>query len=290
MDSNLQKYMAFVKTVETGSFTKAAQALHYAQSSVSKMIQDLEKEWQITLLERDRGGVHLTTSGEQILPYARLLIEDYQKLESHIDQINGIQTGLLRIGTFSSVAINCLPNILAEFQKDFPGIEYEMLLGDYEEVEKWIEEGRVDCGFLRLPTRAEFDTFYVTGDEYKLVLPKGHPLAQLEKVPVKALEDQPFMLLEHGGRTEATEILERCQVHPQIRFTTWEDFAIMAMAEKGLGVGILPGLILEKIPYDLEIRSLDPPYFREIGLAVKDKERLSPVTGKFIAYLKYCEY
>lgn len=136
MDSNLQKYMAFVKTVETGSFTKAAQSLHYAQSSVSKMIQDLEKEWKVTLLERDRGGVHLTTSGEQILPYARMLIEDYQKLESHIDRINGIQTGLLRIGTFSSVAINCLPGILAEFQKDFPGIEYEMLLGDYEEVEK----------------------------------------------------------------------------------------------------------------------------------------------------------
>ena len=286
MDSNLQKYMAFVKTVETGSFTKAAQELNYAQSSVSKMIQDLEKEWKITLLERDRGGVHLTTSGEQILPYARMLIEDYQKLESHIDRINGIQTGLLRIGIFSSVSINYLPGILAEFQKDFPGIEYEMLLGDYQEVEKWIEEGRVDCGFLRLPAKTELDTFFVTRDEYKLVLPKGHPLAELEKVPVQALENQPFMLLEHGGRTEATEILERYQVHPQIRFTTWEDFAIMAMAEKGLGIGILPGLILEKIPYDLEIRSLDPPYFREIGLAVKNKKRLSPVTEKFIEYLK----
>lgn len=286
MDSNLQKYLAFVKTVETGSFTKAAQELNYAQSTVSKMIQDLEKEWKITLLERDRGGVHLTSSGEQILPYARMLIEDYQKLASHIDHLNGIQTGLLRIGTFSSVSINFLPDVLARFQKDFPGIEYEMLLGDYQEVETWIEEGRVDCGFLRLPTRMEFDTFFVTGDEYKLVLPKGHPLAKLEKVPVQALENQPFMLLEHGGRTEATEILERYQVHLQIRFTTWEDFAIMAMAEKGLGIGILPGLILEKIPYDLEIRSLDPPYFREIGMAVKNKKRLSPVTEKFIEYLK----
>ena len=120
MDSNLQKYLAFVKTVETGSFTKAAQALNYAQSSVSKMIQDLEKEWNITLLERDRGGVHLTPSGEQILPYARMLIEDYKKLESHVDHINGIQTGLLRIGTFSSVSINYLPGVLARFQKDFP--------------------------------------------------------------------------------------------------------------------------------------------------------------------------
>lgn len=71
MDNNIQKYMAFVKTVETGSFTRAAESLNYAQSSVSKMIADLEKEWNVILLERDRGGVHLTGAGEQILPYAR---------------------------------------------------------------------------------------------------------------------------------------------------------------------------------------------------------------------------
>lgn len=70
-----------------------------------------------------------------------------------IDRMNGIETGVVRIGTFASVAINGLPNIFAVLQKDYPGIEYEMLLGDYDEVEHWIDEGRVDCGFLRLPTR-----------------------------------------------------------------------------------------------------------------------------------------
>ena len=136
MDNNLQKYMAFVKTVETGSFTKAATALNYAQSSVSKMIADLEKEWNIILLERDRKGVHLTASGEKILPYARNLIDDYRRLESYVDDLNGVQTGTIRIGTFASVAINWLPNIFAEFQKDFPMIEYEMLMGEYEEIEQ----------------------------------------------------------------------------------------------------------------------------------------------------------
>ena len=110
--------MAFVKTVETGSFTQAAEKLNYAQSSVSKMIADLEKEWKVVLLERDRSGVHLTTAGEQLLPYARALLEDYQKLQSHVDLLNGLQTGVIRIGSFSSVAINWLPNIFAEFQKD----------------------------------------------------------------------------------------------------------------------------------------------------------------------------
>ena len=287
MDNNLLKYMAFVKTVETGSFTKAAESLHYAQSSVSKMIADLEKEWNLVLLERDRNGVHLTTSGEQVLPFARMLIDDYRRLESRVNEINGIETGMIRIGTFSSVAIHWLPNIFAEFQKDFPGIEYEMLMGDYEEVERWIEEGRVDCGFLRLPTRPAFDTISLKKDEYLAVLPKGHPLCEQEQVDIHQLEDQPFLLLEHGGKTEVSDLLEKSQVHPQIRFTTWEDYAIMAMVEKGLGIGILPELILKKIPYEIEVRRLTEPYYREIGIAVKDRTRMSQATEKFMEYLVY---
>ena len=148
MDNNLLKYLAFVETVEKGSFTKAAESLNYAQSSISKMIADLEKEWGITLLQRNKKGVSLTSSGEQILPFARKILNDFEKMEEKVNEINGIQSGIVRIGTFSSVAINWLPNIFAKFQKDYPGIDYEMLLGDYDEVERWIEEGRVECGFL----------------------------------------------------------------------------------------------------------------------------------------------
>ena len=289
MDNNLQKYLAFVKTVDTGSFTKAATALNYAQSSVSKMIADLEKEWNVTLLERNCSGVHLTPYGEQILPYIRMLLDDYRKLESHVNELNGIQTGVIRIGTFSSVAINWLPNIVAEFQKDYPGIEYEMLLGDYDEVENWIGEGRVDCGFLSLPTKAVFDTISLKMDEYMVVLPEHHPFCEKEKIEIESLEKEPFMLLEHGGKTEVTELLEKSGVHPQIRFTTWEDYAIMAMVEKGLGIGILPQMILQRIPYRIQIRPLAEPFYREIGIAVKNRDRMSPVTVKFMEYLKYRE-
>lgn len=281
--------MAFIKTVETGSFTKAATELNYAQSSVSKMIADLEKEWGMTLLERDRNGVQVTSSGEQVLPYARRLIDDYRKLEAQVDAMNGLETGRIRIGTFASVAIHWLPNIIAEFQKDYPGIEYELLMGDYEEVENWILEGRVDCGFLRLPVRTGLDTIALKQDEYLVVLPEEHPLARKKKVRIQDLERQPFMLLEHGGRTEVTDLLERYQVHPQIRFTTWEDYAIMAMVEKGLGIGILPQMILQKLSYRIEVRSLEKPYYREIGLAVRDDRQMSPVTAKFLEYLKYRE-
>lgn len=285
MDNNIQKYIAFIKTVEMGSFTKAAAVLNYAQSSVSKMIQDLEKEWKMSLLERDRNGVHLTTMGEEVLPFVRLLVDDYRKLEAHVNELKGIRTGEIRIGTFSSVAINWLPDIFARFQKDYPEIEYEMLLGDYDEIEKWIEEGRVDLGFVSLPTKNTFDTISLLHDEYMVVLPKGHVLAKEEKINREMLEKEPFILLERGGRTEVTELLERNNIHPHIKFTTWEDYAIMVMVEKGLGIGILPQMILQRIPYNIVKRPLEEPFYREIGLAEKNKKMLSPATQWFLEYL-----
>ena len=289
MDKHLAKYMAFVKTVEMGSFTKAAEALNYAQSSVSKMIADLEVDWGVTLLERSRNGVCLTSSGAQILPLVRRILQDHQTLEGYVRQLKGIQTGIVRIGTFASTAIHWLPNILAAFQQDFPGIECELLLGDYDEVERWIEEGRVDCGFLRLPTRQDFDTLLLKKDEYKVVLPVDHPLAGAEVVEIQALNGQPFLLLEHGGKTEVSRLLEQSGVQPKIRFTTWEDFAIMAMVEKRLGISILPAMILQRVPYRLEIRPLAQPFYREIGLAMKDRRSLTPAAQKFLEYLHFRE-
>ena len=151
MDTNIQKYMAFIKTVECGSFTRAAQSLCYSQSGVSRMILDLESEWGLSLLERNKSGVKLTSDGMKLLPYARRVCEEYNRLQAQVDELKGMQSGLIRIGTFSSVATHWLPRIIKAFQRDYPNIEYELLMGNYEEIEKWIIEGRVDCGFLRIP-------------------------------------------------------------------------------------------------------------------------------------------
>ena len=147
-----------------------------------------------------------------------------------------------------------------------------MLLGDYEEVEKWIDEGRVDCGFLRLPAGGAFDVISLKKDEYKAVLPVDHPLAEKKLLDYEDLNDQSFLLLEHGGKTEVSELLEK-------------NHAIMSMVERGLGIGVLPDMILKRIPYQIAIRSFRNPYFREIGLVMKDRTKLTPATRKFIEYL-----
>ena len=287
MDMNLQKYLAFVKTVEYGSFTKAAEMLNYSQSGVSRMIHDLEKEWKVTLLERGRAGVRLTGDGKKLLPYAKNVCREYEKLQMQVDELNGLKSGLIRIGTFSSAASQWLPNIIEEFQKDYPNIDYELLIGDYREIEEWIREGRVDCGFLRLPARKELESVFLEQDRLLVVLPEGHPLAALEKIPVSALCGEPFMLLEKGAKAEVSEIFERNGFIPRVHFTTWDDYAIMSMVESGLGISILPELILKRIPYRVVARELEIPAYRSIGLAWKEKKGTSPMLKRFMEYLDY---
>ena len=287
MDMNIQKYMSFVKTIEYGSFSKAATVLNYSQSGISRMIADLEKEWNVVLLERGKGGVSLTSDGLKLLPYAKNLIIEYEKLQMQVDELNGLQSGLIRIGTFSSVATHWLPNIIKEFRKDYPNIDYELLLGDYTEIEEWIMEGRVDCGFLRLPTHHDLETIFLEQDKLMAIIPENHPLVGVRKFPVTALCEEPFMLLEKGAKAEVSEIFERNNLTPRVQFTTWDDYAIMSMVESGLGISILPQLILKRVPYKIVAKELDVSAYRNIGLALKSKKNASLAVNRFLDYLQY---
>lgn len=287
MDMNIQKFIAFVKTVEYGSFTKAAEALNYSQSGISRMINDLETEWKVSLLERSRTGVKLTSDGLSLLPYAKSVCGEFDKLQMQINELNGLQSGLIRIGTFSSVATHWLPKIISEFQKSYPNIDYELLLGDYAEIERWVLEGRVDCGFLRLPTNPDLETIFLEQDRLLVVLPETHPLADCERFPVNALNDYPFMLLEKGAKADISQVLEQWDMNPSVHFTTWDDYAIMSMVESGLGISILPELILQRIPYRIVAKELEVPAYRKICLGMRDKKTVSLAVRRFIEYLPF---
>lgn len=288
MDVNIQKYQAFLKAVEYGSFTKAAEALSYSQSGISRMIGDLEQEWNIILLERGRGGVRLTSDGLRLLPYAQNVCAEYKKLQMQVDELHGLQSGLIRIGTFSSVATHWLPNIIQQFQKDFPNIDFELLLGDYAEIENWIVSGRVDCGFLRLPTiNPELETIFLEADPLMAVIPEHHPLADCKKFPVQELVSAPLLLLSRGANSDATDIFSNCGLNPKVHIMTWDDYAIMSMVEKGLGISVLPQLILQRIPYRILTKELDVPAYRRVGLALRSKKTASLAVKRFLEYLQY---
>ena len=174
-----------------------------------------------------------------------------------------------------------------EFQKNYPNIDYELLLGDYSEIENWILEGRVDCGFLRLPTHKDLETIFLAKDKLLAILPENHYLANKENLSLSDLCNEPFLMLDKGNNSDISKIFEQNGISPKIHFTTWDDYAIMSMVESGLGISILPELILRRIPYKLVFKELDIPAYRNIGLAFRNKKTMSLAVEKFLEYLKY---
>ena len=95
------------------------------------------------------------------------------------------------------------------------------------------------------------------------------------------------MLLEKGAKAEISEIFEKNNLIPNVRFTTWDDYAVMSMIESGLGVSILPQLIMKRIPYNIVTRELDVPAYRNIGIAFREKRTLSLAVKRFLDYLDF---
>lgn len=287
MESTLQKYEAFIETVDLGSFTRAAESLSYTQSGVSRMIAELEKGWGIQLLVRGRGGVELTGEGRVLLPFVRDVCTKQRNLQMEVDRLSGLTAGIIRIGTFSSVAAQWLPSVIERLQEDYPGIDYELVIGNYAEIREWIASGRVDCGFLPLPTEESFDAISLGSDRLLAVLPPEHPLAKKRVVKLADLANEPFLLDEKGTDTMVADLFRTAGIVPEIRLKTRDDYVIMAMIESGLGVSILPGLILERVPYNLAIRPLDVDAIREIGFAVRNQKSASLAVRTFEQYLEH---
>ncbi len=283
----IQKYKAFLKAVEYGSFTKAAHALNYTQSGVSRMIHDLEREWEITLFDRNRSSLHVTEEGKALVPHLQRICNEEEKLLQHILALKNIETGTIRIGTFSSVATHWLPHMIKRFKQDHPLIEFELLLGDYKEIEGWIEDGQVDFGFLSGEVSTTIEKIFVEKDRLLAVIPTTHPLAQATVFPMQAISESPFMLLEKGESEVISAIFEEHGIQPMVHFKTWDDYAIMSMVENELGISILPELILKRIPYDVVVKELEIPAFRSIYIGMKGHKALSIAAKRFLTYLHY---
>ncbi len=277
---SLKKYEAFVKTVELGSLTNAAEALGSTQSRISHVLSDLEQEYGFTLLKRSRGGIQLTKAGAMVLPKMQEILKLDQELDALISDIRGAEAGILRLGVFTSVAVHWMPGMIRAFQEAHPKVELQMMSGDYHDMEQWLQNKEIDAGFVTLPAPADVRTISLYEDPLVAIFPKNHRLAKLKSVPPRELEQEPFISLLHSSSHDIHRALDQAGIRPNIRFSTKDDYAILAMVEQGLGVSIVPQLLLRGSQKELEIRPLDPPVTRTIALAVPVGEE-SPVVDAF---------
>ena len=231
---DLTKYQVFLKTVECGSFTAAAQQLSFTQSGVSHAISGLEEELGVTLLSRSRGGVTLTADGWALMPYIQEICRQQRSIEERAKDLQGLETGVVRVAVFTSVSVQWMPYILKSFREQYPNIEFELLPSNYNtEIARWIQDGTADCGFLVLPTEANLDCWLLQRDQWKAIVPWDHPLAGREPFPPEALTQYPFILLEEGDDYEIQEVLDTLGVQPNVQYRVQQDQVILAMVSCG---------------------------------------------------------
>ncbi|WP_085992907.1 LysR family transcriptional regulator [Oceanobacillus senegalensis] len=281
----MNRYEILLKVIEKGSFTKAADALGYTQSAVSQMIQAIEEELSTTLISRSRKGVHLTSDGEQFLPYIKKVCYAYRELMKKSKEMQGLETGNIRIGTFSSVSSNWLPVLIKDFKKTYPSVHFQLQQGEYTSIIQYIKEGSVDFGFVNPEAVSDLETIPLQQDEMLAVIPSEHPLAQKESVTLKELSNEPFILLDEGELSEPLEFFKENHVYPNIQYKIHDDYTIMAMVENGLGISILPELVLNRMNYQLVTKKISPPIMRTIGIAFTNNKTLPISSRYFIDFL-----
>ena len=282
---SISKFETLAKVCELGSLTKAAEALGCTQSAVSHTINSLEEQFGFAILTRSRAGVKLTDDGQRIMPSVRGILNYYEQLNQTVSAIRGLDFGTVRIGAFTSVAVHWLPGVIKEFQQDYPNVDIKLLNGDYHDVEKWLTEGSVDLGFVNLPTSLNCECIALMEDRLLAILPPDHKFASYPKFPLVECETEAFITLLETSNHDANKALSAAGIKPNIKFSTKDDYAIIAMVEQGLGISIMPELLLRGRHDNVAVKELVPPSKRTIGLAIGETSRQSPATRKFADYI-----
>ena len=283
---SLQKYTALLRAIELGSISKAAAQMGYTQSAVSRMIADLEQEWGITLLHRSRAGLELSAAGQVLLPHLQAIVSDCSLLDYTVGELHGLHTGLVRVGTFTSVADQWVPMLLTGFQQLYPNIEFDLMNSErYAEIEEWIRQGKVDCGFVSLPTVTDLESVFLHRDMLMAVLPLDHPLADAPFFPADQLCGERLIALKEDADYEIGRFLDGLPVRPKAHYQVSSDHTILSMVESGLGVSIMHSLGSRAHRYRVSWKPFDRCQHRDIGIATARGARLSGAARLFVEYV-----
>lgn len=175
------------------------------------------------------------------------------------------------IGTISSISCHWLPPVIKQFWQKYPNVQLIVHQGDYTTIPEWVRTGELDFGFVTPDAVQGTDSRFLKYGEHRACLPKDHPLARLPAVPLKVLANEAFLLLEEGIYSEPLAAFRAFGLEPNIRMTMHDDYSILSMVEQGLGVTILPELVLRKQNYDIVMLPTEPMIMRRISIISRNE-------------------
>jgi len=279
----LSQLEIFSLVAELHGFTAAANRLGISQSAVSHALKSLEQELGVELLRRHQSRVELSDIGQQLLLRARAMLGLANTLRQEAADARGMKRGTLRIGSFGPTSsIKLLPLILQQYRAAHPGIEVHIDEGPDRQVLQWLEERRIDIGFVVLPEE-RFDTVALIEDQMVALLPASHPLATYDSLSLDDLCHAPFVLTEAGSSELVSRLFSAARLTPNIRYRCSQLMSTLDVVARGDGVTVVAeGSLPHQIDSRCVKKPLSPAVSRQVGLAVLDRRQASPATLAFI--------
>ena len=239
---NFHRLFIFHTVARLGSFTGAAADLNISQPAVSIQVKELERSLDTTLLIRMRSGVSLTDTGETVYDYTRRIFTLADEMINAIDDLAGLESGRLTIGSSSTPGEYILPLAIGRFRERYPKVEVSLSISNTRTVVDRILSRELDLGMAGAPVDiGGLASFVYVNDEIVLVTSPTHPLARRRRLTLQDVADEPYIMREAGSATRHTaeDYFASMGVHVHIAMELGSNEAVKRAASAGLGLGVV---------------------------------------------------
>jgi len=273
MSMQIQQLAYVVAVAETRHFTRAAAELRVAQPTLSKQIRVLEAELGTPLFERTRGDITLTQAGELLVPLARRILTDVATARRQVRELAGLQRGRIRLGATPSLVTGLLADALTDFHAEFPDIDLHVRESGSQDLVRGLLDGDLDMALLIASRHTRESSLVATPilrEDLVVVSSVDRPApAAGDQMPVSALRDQPLVMFREGYdlRTVTLAACRNAGFEPKLAIEGGEMDAVLRFAEAGLGLAVVPSMVLSNRPRLRKTTLVDPRLRRTVVLA-----------------------
>lgn len=246
----LNQLKTFITIAKVGSFTKAAEVLDYAQSSVSGQIRSLEEELETRLFERLGREVALTEDGRRLLDYAEQLLKLAEETRESVSG-HSMPKGTLTIGAPETICIFRLPSLLQEYRRRYPNVKLILKQGSCRDIYAWLQKNLIDLAFL-LDTPIDMPVFITESlihERMTVIGNVNHPLLVNGSVESFNFTGEDLILIEEDGCCYRSPF-ETKIAESGVQLGSVQEFGSVELIKKcvasGLGISILPQIAVEK--------------------------------------------
>ena len=291
---NLKQLEVFLAVVETGSFSRAAEATFITQSTVSQHISSLEAEFDLKLLDRTGKAVLPTEGGKVLLEYARQIVSKTREIPVAIKRLKGLEDTILKIGASNIPGSYLLPIVLPLFLPHYPGVAVTILQGDSRETLDRLKKEEIEIGIIGTFFDEKNIDFRPLGqDKIVLVVRGDHRWTKGKPISLRELLGERFIIREMGSGTEKTvhEALVKAGIQPgqmKVQASLGSNEAVKQAVAQGLGAAFISEMSIKKElgrgdMAVVKIKGLS--IFRRFYLISRSKRDLSPPARAFVNFL-----